>query len=116
VATDSETVLANVLDKEGNVVRTVDLGGKNAGDYEFVWDGRDSDGNVLDDGVYTVTIMTQDTDGKAGVAKTEIQGKVTGVESSGGKYYLRVDDVLVDFKNITEIVNESDVAEEEKTA
>jgi len=116
VASDAETVLANVLDEDGNVVRTVDLGGKNAGDYEFVWDGMDSDGNVLDDGVYSVTIMTQDADGNAGVASTEIQGKVTGVESSDGTYYLRIGDVLVDFGNITEIVNEADLVEEETTA
>jgi flagellar basal-body rod modification protein FlgD len=116
VATDSETVLANILDEEGNVVRTVDLGGMNAGDYEFTWDGKDTDGNTLDDGVYTVTVMTQDADGNAGVATTEIQGKVTGVENSDGTYYLRVGDVLVSFSNITEIVDEADVVEEEATS
>ncbi len=105
VATDSETVLANILDEDGNVVRTVDLGAMNAGDYEFVWDGKDTNGNVMDDGVYTVTIMTQDADGNAGVASTEIQGKVTGVENSDGTYYLRVGNVLVSFSNILEILD-----------
>ncbi|MDQ7832972.1 MAG: flagellar hook capping FlgD N-terminal domain-containing protein [Desulfovibrionaceae bacterium] len=105
VATDSETVLANILDEDGNVVRTVDLGAMNAGDYEFVWDGKDTNGNVMDDGVYTVTIMTQDAEGNAGVASTEIQGKVTGVENSNGTYYLRVGNVLVSFGNIKEILD-----------
>ncbi|NDY57808.1 flagellar hook assembly protein FlgD [Desulfovibrio sulfodismutans] len=115
IADDAETVLANVLDEDGNVVRTVDLGGMNAGEYDFVWDGKDSDGNVMDDGVYTVTIMTQDADGNAGVASTEIEGKVTGVESSDGTYYLRVGDVLVSFSNITEIVDEDAAETEEAT-
>jgi len=116
IADDAETVLANVLDEDGNVVRTVDLGGMNAGEYDFVWDGMDSDGNVMDDGVYTVTIMTQDADGNAGVASTEIEGKVTGVESSDGTYYLRIGDVLVAFSNITEIVDEDDVTTDEATS
>ncbi|QLA16655.1 flagellar hook assembly protein FlgD [Desulfolutivibrio sulfoxidireducens] len=105
VATDAEEVVANVLDEDGNVVRTVDIGAETAGDYEFVWDGMDSDGNVMDDGVYTVTILTQDADGNASTASTQIQGTVTGVESSDGTYYLRVGDVLVDFTNITEVVD-----------
>ncbi|KUG29868.1 flagellar basal-body rod modification protein flgd [hydrocarbon metagenome] len=113
VATDAETVLANILNEDGTVVRTVDLGGKNAGEYEFVWDGKDTNGNTLDDGVYTVTIMTQDADGNAGVASTEIEGKVTGVESANGAYYLRVGDVLVAFNNITEIVDTKTVQTEE---
>lgn len=116
VPTDAETVLANVLDEDGHVVRTVDLGGKNAGDYEFVWDGMDTDGNTLDDGVYTVTIMTQDANGNAGVASTEIQGKVTGVEKADGTYYLRVGDVLVSFDNITEIVDTTTKNTEETTS
>jgi flagellar basal-body rod modification protein FlgD len=115
VADDAETVLANVLDEDGNVVRTVDLGGMNAGEYDFVWDGMDSDGNVMDDGVYTVTLMTQDADGNAGVASTEIEGKVTGVESSNGTYYLRVGDVLVSFSNITEIVDTTTAQTEENS-
>jgi len=105
VASDAEEVVANVLDEDGNVVRTVDIGSKTAGEYEFVWDGKDSDGDVMEDGVYTVTILTQDADGNAGLADTQIQGKVTGVESSNGTYYLRVGDVLVAFTNITEVVN-----------
>jgi len=47
------------------------------------------------------------------VASTEIEGKVTGVESSDGTYYLRVGDVLVAFSNITEIVDTSTVQTEE---
>lgn len=115
VATDSETVLANILDEDGNVVRTVDLGAMNAGDYEFVWDGKDTNGNVMDDGVYTVTIMTQDADGNAGVASTEIQGKVTGVENSDGTYYLRVGNVLVSFSNILEILDSTTTTETEES-
>ncbi len=115
VATDSETVLANILDEDGNVVRTVDLGAMNAGDYEFVWDGKDTNGNVMDDGVYSVTIMTQDVDGNAGVASTEIQGKVTGVENSNGTYYLRVGNVLVSFGNVREILESTTTAATEES-
>ncbi len=96
--------MANVLDEDGNVVRTVDIGSKTAGEYEFVWDGKDSDGDVMEDGVYTETILTQDADGNAGLADTQIQ-EGHGRRELQRHYYLRVGGRLVAFTNITEVVN-----------
>lgn len=49
-------VIATVSRTDGQVVRVVDIGAQDAGRHEFVFDGRDADGNVVPDGQYRVTI------------------------------------------------------------
>lgn len=49
-------VIATVTRTDGQVVRVVDLGARDAGRHEFVFDGRDADGNVVPDGQYRVAI------------------------------------------------------------
>ncbi|MCP1471559.1 flagellar basal-body rod modification protein FlgD [Sphingobium sp. OAS761] len=44
-AVDGATI--DLLDGDGNVVKTVDMGSQQAGDVTFYWDGKDDEGNTL---------------------------------------------------------------------
>ncbi|MDD2048756.1 flagellar hook assembly protein FlgD [Pseudomonas putida] len=52
-----------ITDKDGKVVKTIDMGEQKAGNSEFVWDGTNDAGEKVDPGTYTFA------------AKTTIEGK-----------------------------------------
>lgn len=47
LGTDADNVSVQLLDGDGNVVKTIDLGAQSAGEVGFYWDGKDDDGNTV---------------------------------------------------------------------
>ncbi len=85
--TSSGNVTVNVLDSNGNVVRTMPLGNQSAGLAQFTWDGKDNSGNTVADGSYTLAATSGTTN-----LDTYVAGKVTGVGFGGSTVgtYLQV--------------------------
>jgi hypothetical protein len=54
------SVRLEMLDADGDVVRTVDLGALGAGTHETIWDGRLQDGSTAPDGTYLPRIAAID--------------------------------------------------------
>lgn len=52
----ADKVTATLSDKEGKVVRTLDIGALSAGVHTFSWDGNLDDGSAADEGAYTLTV------------------------------------------------------------
>lgn len=50
--TSSSNVYVNVYDSAGTVVSRINLGEQQAGNLSFIWDGKDSSGNVMKPGTY----------------------------------------------------------------
>lgn len=50
--TSSSNVYVNVYDSAGAVVSRVNLGEQEAGNVSFIWDGKDSSGNLMPPGTY----------------------------------------------------------------
>lgn len=50
--TSSSNVYVNVYDSSGAVVNRINLGEQQAGNVSFIWDGKDSSGNVMKPGTY----------------------------------------------------------------
>jgi flagellar basal-body rod modification protein FlgD len=48
----SNNVYVNVFDQSGSLVNRVNLGEQAAGNVSFIWDGKDSDGNLMPPGTY----------------------------------------------------------------
>lgn len=83
-----------VKDMSGNVVYT-DNGEKTSGTHEFTWDGKDSDGNQLEDGAYQIQVTTKVAEGdSAASVTTTIFGKVTGVASDQNNIYVGLGDAV----------------------
>lgn len=98
-------ITANIYDSDGDIVRSVSLGSKGSGDYTFVWDGKDTDGNAVTDGTYGIILKAENAEGDNVVVQSQISGKVTGVKSSGGTTYLELEDGrTVSLSNVTEVV------------
>lgn len=52
----ADKVTATISDKDGKVVRSIEIGGLSAGVHTFTWDGSANDGTNVPDGSYTVAI------------------------------------------------------------
>ncbi|BDB26279.1 basal-body rod modification protein FlgD [Cupriavidus sp. TA19] len=52
----ADAVTIDVLDKDGNVVRTIDMKGQTAGVHDVTWDGKNNAGNLVPNGDYTFKV------------------------------------------------------------
>lgn len=99
-------VTANIYDSTGDIVSTVSLGSKSAGNYSYVWDGKDTSGNTCANGTYGIILKGTNADGDSVVIQSQISGVVSGVKSSGGNVYLELaDGRTVALDSVTEVVN-----------
>jgi flagellar basal-body rod modification protein FlgD len=62
-----------------------------AGQQDFVWDGRGSDGTLWPEGSYKMTITAKDASGQAVAISTEVQGTVDSVDLTQNPPLLSVD-------------------------
>lgn len=93
-STKPATATINIQNAAGSTVYTGAFS-LQAGTQNFVWDGKDNNGNTMPDGEYTISITAQDASGQTVAVSTEIQGVVDSVDVSktppvlnvGGKDY-----------------------------
>ena len=108
---------ANIYDSDGDIIRSVSLGSKGSGDYSFVWDGKDTNGNTCSDGTYGIIIKANNADGDSVVVQSQISGVVTGVKNSSGTVYLELEDGrTVELSNVTEVVNTASTGDSTDTS
>ncbi|MDG1580356.1 flagellar hook assembly protein FlgD [Pseudomonas sp. GOM6] len=63
----SSNVYVNIYDNTGSVVNRVNLGQQAAGNVSFMWDGKDSGGNLLPPGTYKFEAQATYADGTKGL-------------------------------------------------
>lgn len=85
-------VSLKITDKDGNVVRTLDMGAQSAGDSSFIWDGKDDKGEVAPAGTYTFAASTKNDTGDSVALLTSLPATVTSVTLSktGGEMLLNL--------------------------
>jgi len=81
-----------VKDMNGNIIYS-ETGNTTSGTHEFLWDGKDKNGNQLEDGAYQIVVTTNVTSGETEAnVITTIFGKVTGVASDSNGVYVGLGD------------------------
>ena len=89
---DVVSTTISIKDMNGKVVYTTS-GEVTSGTHEFVWDGKDKDGNQLEDGAYQIVANAKVANGEtAATVTTTIFGKVTGVASDSNGIYVGLGD------------------------
>lgn len=86
LANDASATSLTIKDANGKVVYSKSLSepvDNTAGTHEFTWDGKDTNGNQLNDGMYTMTASATATDGTNITTSLASKAQVTGVDLSG---------------------------------
>ncbi|WP_036771449.1 flagellar hook assembly protein FlgD [Photorhabdus australis] len=95
----ADSVKVTITDKQGGVVRQIDLGALEAGVHNFTWDGtKEEDGAIAEDGAYRITIAAS-AKGEQRVFQPLRFAKVNGVtrDADGAKLDLgRIGAVTMD--------------------
>lgn len=76
-ATDHAVV--NIIDQNGEIMKTLDLGNQSAGVTHFQWDGMRNDGSYATPGVYTIEAQAT-IDGENTAVKTLVSATVESVD------------------------------------
>jgi flagellar basal-body rod modification protein FlgD len=75
-----------------------------AGQQDFVWDGRGSDGTLWPEGSYKMTITAKDASGQALAISTEVQGRVDSVDLTQNPPLLSVDGLNFAISQIRRVI------------
>ena len=78
-------VIVQVTDKNGAVVRQMNLGQQSAGLARFSWDGTLADGSAAPQGLYTIKAMTLDAGSVQTAAPALVDARVESVTMSAGQ-------------------------------
>src|SRR3990167_237717 len=87
--TSSSNVYVNVYDSAGAVVSRVNLGEQKAGNVSFIWDGKDSGGNLMPPGTYKFEAQAT-YDGEAKGLYTLLPANVDSVVLGGSELMLNL--------------------------
>ncbi len=84
LAGPAQSVTASVVDSQGNVVRTLSLGGEPGGALAVTWDGKTDSGQPAPSGNYTLSVKASDATGAPVSVSQTSTGVVTKVSFDQG--------------------------------
>lgn len=99
---DVTTGSINLMDVDGKVLRTINVGETDAGVAKYTWDGKDNSGAVLQPGVYYVESNYTKTDGSTASTRVGVY-PIESIKFDGGKTLAKLGSSYVDFSTIKEI-------------
>ena len=101
---DVTTGKINIMDVNGKILKTLDIGATDAGVAQYSWDGTNSAGTALDSGTYYVESTYTKADGTS--ATTRIgRYPIESIKFDSGKTYAKLGSSYIDFSTIQEITN-----------
>jgi len=103
LAADATRVVVNIMDSEGSLVRTLEVGSQGGGEQTVRWDGKDNKGKPLSAGIYTFEVNAFDVNGNKVEVTTFIQGVVTGVSLTGTEPLLAIGDLEVPVSAVSRV-------------
>jgi flagellar basal-body rod modification protein FlgD len=92
----------NIMDVDGKVLRSMNVGATTAGVAKFTWDGKGNDGSALKEGTYYVDSSYAKTDGSTGVTRVG-RYPIESIKFDAGKTFAKLGTSYVDFSSIKEI-------------
>ncbi|MFD2207968.1 flagellar hook assembly protein FlgD [Kiloniella antarctica] len=100
---NSDKTEIKIIDSTGETVRTLQ-GSKTSGQHEIHWDGKDADGNTLENGLYGFAVVATDKDGQTIQTAQGIQGTVTGIQLNSGQVVLNMGEVEIPITSVQAII------------
>ena len=92
-----------IKDRNGDVVKTIDIQNGDKGVKSFEWDGKDDNGNYVDDGSYTITADYTTTNNESKTTKLGVY-PVASVKFDKGEAYVKLGNNYVKLSDIKEVL------------
>ena len=99
---DAADVSVTIKDADGNTVYT-ETGQLQSGAGQFTWDGKDTQGNTMPEGTYSITMQGTTAEGKSVNISTETTGVVTGVDFTGSEPVLLIGEARINLSGVTSV-------------
>jgi len=99
---DVERGNVEILDVNGNILKTLDVGTNPKGVYQFTWDGTDSTGNVVESGIYYATASYTNPNGDALTTRVGAY-PIESVRFEGGETLVKIGSNYVPLSQIVEV-------------
>jgi len=91
-----------ILDNNGNILKTIPAESGEAGVYTYTWDGTDTAGNSVDEGIYYVTASYTNSEGESLDTRVGTY-PIESVRFDEGTTYVKVGSGYVPLENVVEI-------------
>ncbi|ADU12277.1 flagellar hook assembly protein FlgD [Asticcacaulis excentricus] len=108
LASTASQVGVEVLDADGKTVWKGTSDQLNKGDNTFTWDGKDSTGNTVKEGDYTLKVTATSASGSAIANAISVQQRVDATELIDGEIVLRMGNSLIAMSAITGVRETAD--------
>ena len=102
LGTDSTATTLTVTDANGNVVYSTP-GETASGQHDFTWNGTDTNGNQLPDGVYKLSVAAQAADGSAVQTSVASKGVIDEVNLSGSEPLLMIGPMAIPVSQVAAV-------------
>lgn len=99
---NAESTEIRIIDDDGNTVKVLE-GEITGGTHEVTWDGKNTEGGQMKEGVYGFLVVAKDANGEPVQTTQGIVGKVTGVESDNGTLLLAIGKVVIPLDQISSV-------------
>lgn len=103
IISDTADVEISIYDQDGVKVRTLNPGELDSGEHKIEWDGRDDDGNTLEDGLFYYEISATDGDGDPVDVQTTYSGLIKGVSFEDDQPYLITDEGTISIDSLIRV-------------
>jgi flagellar basal-body rod modification protein FlgD len=99
----AEQVSVNIMDANGQIVRTLTGGAAAAGESTLAWDGKDSSGAQVPSGAYSVAVTGTDAAGNSFACSPFIRGTVEGISFAGSLPRMVIGGLEVPFSDLLRV-------------
>ena len=110
---DAGSVTIKVYDENMQLIRQVELGSQGSERHEWLWDGKDAQGNQVGVGTYTFEVSATDAEGEEVTVDTYLRGVVTGVTFEDGVTYLILGERQVAIGDVVKVYDQEVVEAQE---
>ena len=107
LAADAKAVYGSIYDENGMYIRTLESGPLKAGEQTLAWDGKDSHGNTVPEGVYRFEIAATDAEEMPVEAAAFAECRVTGIAFRNGQTWVESENMALPLQAVVRVTEEN---------
>lgn len=101
---NGEIVGISVANSAGKVVKD-DVVEASGGTNTWSWDGKDSSGNTMPDGAYSVSVKTVDSTGNTSDVAFNVNGTITGITKGAHDIYVKMGQAVIPMSDVATVTS-----------